>query len=879
MSQNKDIRSGRHARQALLGSACLLAFVAAGAANAQEAAETDLSEVVVTGSSIRGVAPVGSALIGVTRDTIQATAPANTKELLASVPQLGNFGANAEQSTPNRYRTPGFQPNIHNLGMYATLTLVNGHRIAPVGTEAVLPDPSIIPVIAVQRVEVIADGASSVYGSDAVAGVVNFIYRKNVEGIEASATYGANNTRYEKRDFALLGGHSWGSGNIMAAYEYSENKSPLTKDIPFLALGGDQRSRGGRDLRGSTCLNPNVTVNGTTYAYNGGAFTPGRNVCGLLDEKSTVIPDAKRHAFLVTARQEVNDRLTLWSEVNYSTYETFRWGGRPPLNLTVPSTNPYFQLPPGVTANSISVTRSGLGLFPSGAQNQSSKFYGITLGADVDLGNDWLANVMLHASRTNDFNVEAPELDLLAAQRLANGTTRATALNPFGQAADNDPAVLAQINNDYYQRSKASQRLRELQVKADGPVYTLPGGDIRAALGVDFRTDQAVQLQTAGALGPNLLTVRDDNISRGVTSGFTELNIPIFSDQNARPGFERLTLSLSGRYDYYEKYGGQFNPKYGAVWEPIRGISLHGSYGTSFAAPNMGMITSTFTVPRTNRVTNLTDVTTGIFLGTINELNPGGGNPDLKPEEATTWSVGVDFVPDYVPGLRFSTTYYEVEYRNTVYQPTTADVLTNPQFAMYRIIHPTQAQIDEVLRAMPPQGPITTGFDAIIWYNAQNMGVRRVAGVDIDGAYQFTTDSLGTFNLGITANRQTRYEQQVVSTAAFKSRLGTNDAPHWKTRYSLGWNLDPVTVSVFANYISGFRNTSVTPNQKVKSNTTFDVSANVDLKMVREGLSLQVRAVNVFDKDPPFYDSSNGYYAALASPFGRQLEATIRMKF
>jgi len=843
-------------------------------------AEESPGDIIVTGSSIRGVAPVGSPLIGVTADTIKANAPANTKELLSTVPQLGNFGANAEQSTPNRYRTPGFQPNIHNLGMYATLTLVNGHRIAPVGTEAVLPDPSIVPVIALQRVEIIADGASSVYGSDAVAGVVNFIYRRNVEGIEAQGTFGWNGSRYRKWNAAIIGGHSWGSGNIMAAYEFSKNKSPLTSDIDFLALGGDQRSRGGRDLRGNACLQPNITVNGSNYAYQtDGSFQPGRNLCGLLDPKSTVIPDAERHSVLVTARQEVTENVELWAELNYSNYKTSRWGGRPPINITVPSTNPYFRLPDGVTADSITLTRSGLGLFPSGRQPQTSKFYGLTVGADIQLGSDWVANIIGHVSKTDDWNQESPELDQLAAQRLANGTTLSTALNPFGQAADNDPSVLAQINNDYAQINDASQRLRELQVKADGPIFTIPGGDIRMAVGVDFRGEQAIQKQTAGAPGANLLIVRDDNISRTVTSGFAELNVPLFSDENARPFFQALTLSVSGRLDYYDKYGTVFNPKYGVNWSPVRGVTLHGSHSTSFAAPNMGMITSTFTVPRTNRVTNLTDVTTGIFLGTINELNPGGGNPDLKPEEATSSSLGVDFVPEFLPGLRLSTTYYQVEYRNTVYQPTTADVLTNAQFAMYRIIHPTQQQIDDVLRAMPPQGPITTGFDAIIWYNAQNMGVRRVAGFDIEGSYQFDTRSLGAFNLGVIANRQTRYKQQTVPGTDFRSRLGTNDAPHWKTRFNLTWDYEPVTLNLFANYVSGYRFTAVNPVQKVKSWTTFDLTASVDLSKMHDGLSIQGRIVNLFNEDPPFVDNSSGYLGALASPFGRQFELTVRAAF
>ena len=831
------------------------------------------NEIVVTGSSIRGVAPTGSNLISIGRDTIQATAPANTKELLASIPQLGNFGANAEQSTPSRFRTSGFQPNIHNLGTFATLTLFNGHRFAPVGGEAVFPDPSIIPVIAVQRVEVIADGASSVYGSDAVAGVVNFIYRRNVEGIEASATYGFNGSRYQKRDASIIGGHSWGSGSIMAAYEYSDNKSPLNTEIETLALGGDQRSRGGRDLRQNTCLDPNVTVGGKTYAYP--AYTVGRNLCGVLNEQQ-VIPDGGRHAALVTVRQTLNDTIELWSEFNYSSYKTTRTGGRQALNLTIPNTNPFFRLPPGVTATSIAVTRSGLGLFPGAVSDQTSKVWGITAGADIKLGSDWVANILTHVSKTNDYNKD-PELDLLAAQRLANGTTPATALNPFGQAADNNPAVLAQINNDYAQINKTSQRLRELQVKADGPIVTIPGGEIRASVGLDVRTEQAVQLQTAGSPNATLLVVRDDDISRSVSSAFTEVNIPLFGEENALPGLQRLVVSLSGRYDYYEKLHGVFNPKYGIVWSPIRGVSAHGSYGTSFAAPNIGLTTSTFTVPRPNSALNLTDVTTGTFLGTLNVLNPGGGNPDLTPEEATTWSAGVDLAPGFVPGLRMSATYYNVEYRNTVNSITTAQVLTIPGFVGFRTLNPTPQQIADLLARFPPQAPITTGFDAIIYLNAQNIGIRKIAGLDIDASYAFNT-SFGAFTLGANANRQLKYEQQVVTGTPFTSRLGTSDAVKWKGRFSLGWNLEPVNVSVFVNHTGGFTNTTITPNQSVKSFTTIDLSVSFTLDRLIQGASIQFRGANVFDKDPPFYNAANGYFPNLASPFGRQVEATLRIK-
>ena len=856
------------------------ALPVSGSGQRAELVASDQKDIVVTGSSIRGVAPVGSPLIGVTRDTIQAIAPANSKDLLASVPQLGNFGANAEQSTPTRFRTPGYQPNIHNLGQFATLTLINGHRIAPAGTEAVIPDPSIVPVIAVQRVEIIADGASSVYGSDAVAGVVNFIYRRNVNGIEASGTYGWNGSRYRKYDASMIAGKTWTGGGVLFAYEHSQSKSPLNSQIPTLALGGDQRSRGGRDLRSTNCLEPNVTVNGRAYGYSTstGTFSTTRNVCTpYLDPLGQVIPDQRRDAFLLTAHQDVTDKIDVYAEGNFSDYHTFRHGGRPSLTVTIPSTNPYFRLPPGVVATSQTVVRSGLGLFPSGDQPQSDRFWGFTAGANWHVGSSWLINLFGTISQTKDFNIEAPELDGLAAIRLSAGTTTATAFNPFGQAADNNPNVLSQINDNYVQESHARQGLREIQIKGDGPLFALPGGDVRMAVGIDHRAELLNQLQLSGAAGVNQNVVRDDHIHRIVTSGFAEFNIPVFSQQNALPLLQSLTFSIAGRVDDYDRYGKIFNPKYGANWSPIRGVTIHGSYSTSFAAPNLGEITSSFSVPRPNSAINLTDVTTGTFLGTINQLNPGGGNPNLQPEKSTSKSIGADISP--LRGLRLSATYYAVEYRNTVYQPTANDVLSNAAFAIYRTLNPTAAQIAALLAAYPNQGQITTGFDAIIFYNAQNIGVRRVAGVDIEASYHYETQKFGSFNLGLISNHQTKYEQQIAPGTPFNSRLNTNDAPSWKNRYQFGWELRPVTFNLFYNYVSSYRYTSVNPAQTVKSYKTFDVTVAMDLsRWLDHGVSLQGRVVNLTNRQPPFVDSAAGYIATLASPFGRQFELTLRAK-
>ncbi|MBU3077506.1 TonB-dependent receptor domain-containing protein [Sphingomonas quercus] len=868
-----NARASRSRRRLLRGTALLIATaMPAAAAIAQQGAQaapgapgatTALDEIVVTGTSIRGVAPTGSNLISVGRDTITKTAPANASDIMSQVPQLGSFNTPSETSTPNRFRTPGFQPNIHNLGIYATLTLFNGHRFAAVGGEAVLPDPSIIPVNAIERVEVVADGASGVYGSDAVAGVVNFIYRRNVNGFEASGTWGFSpDNAYEQRSASALWGKTWSGGGVMVAYQYSDRDSPLQGDIDYLRL--DQRFRGGRDLRTTVCSQPNVRIGSVTYAYP--SFSTTANRCENALER-TLVPISHRHAVLVTAHQEIGDRVELWTELNYSNYKTHGISAPRAISVTVPSTNPYFVLPPGVSASSVLVTRDGRGLFPNPVSRQSSEVMGITAGADIDLGGDWALNIMGHVSKTNDFN-DDPEIDTGVAAALARGTTRTTAFNPFGQAADNDPGVLAQINNGYQQANFASQYLRELQAKADGTLFTMPGGPVKIAIGSSFRQEQAVQLQVAGPKGANEIVARDDDISRTVIAGFAEVHVPFFGPDNARPGLQRLELAVSGRYDYYDKLGGRFNPKFGLVWDPFEMLTLRGSYGTSFVAPNLGKITATFGGPQ--------EAQTISGLGVFNTYNMAGGNPNLEPERAKTWSVGGDLKP--ARNLRLNATYFNVRYSNLIYQPSTTDLFFNPAFASMVIANPTAQQIADTIKAAPPVRPVPPTIDYIYFTYGVNLGVRKVAGLDLAVNYALPATGFGDFLFGLNATRFLTFKQEIVPGSGYTSLLDTNDAIKWRGRANLGWNLDPVSLTLFANYTGRYYNRTLTPNQHVKAWTTFDLVGSYKIPVLEE-TTLQVRISNLFDRKAPFYNAGNGYDARAANPFGRLVEATVRVRF
>src|SRR3954470_10127596 len=207
-------------------------------------------DIIVTGTSIKGVAPVGSNLVSVGRATIEKTAPINLSELTNTVPAISTAGSVAQGENAYSY----YSPQIHSLAgssSNTTLVIVDGLRLPGGGTQFAQTDPNIIPVSAIQRVEVLADGASSVYGSDAVAGVVNFITRRTFDGFEANAQYGFAD-HYHNSNFSFIWGKKWETGGVYVAGSYSNQSKLLNKDRSFSSLG-DYRTVGGTNTNSYQC--------------------------------------------------------------------------------------------------------------------------------------------------------------------------------------------------------------------------------------------------------------------------------------------------------------------------------------------------------------------------------------------------------------------------------------------------------------------------------------------------------------------------------------------------------------------------------------------------------------------------------------------------
>ncbi len=233
-------RPGRASARLMLGTALVgTAALLASTAQAQN------EQIVVTGTSIRGVQPVGAAVINIDRQTIEETAAVTTSELLTNIPQItgaaGGFGSSGQRNEGGA--AGAASPNIHSLGTQAstaTLTLIDGHIFSPVGITTNVVDPSIVPTAALQRVDVLPDGASAIYGANAVAGVVNFITRRDYSGWETRVQGGVAD-HYNTFSASQLFGHTWDTGSILAAYAYSSRSNLFSKWRDFMTARQDIR--------------------------------------------------------------------------------------------------------------------------------------------------------------------------------------------------------------------------------------------------------------------------------------------------------------------------------------------------------------------------------------------------------------------------------------------------------------------------------------------------------------------------------------------------------------------------------------------------------------------------------------------------------------
>ena len=324
MTKGNPVRTAR-LRALFLASTCAVLTLAASPALAQdEVADAatdggDSGDIVVTGSRVRGAAPVGSTVISIDRGDIEDSSAATIDRLIREIPQVLDLGVSENsrgQTGGSGNITYGNTINLRGIGPYATLILIDGHRVV-YNSRSI--DPSVLPTLGVERVEVVADGASAIYGSDAIAGVVNLIPRRSLNGVEAFARLGVSDDGdFDEWGFGAAVGHVWDGGQLMMAYEHIKRSALSGDDRPFFT--GDQRPFGGADYRFTRCAPGTITAGGVNYAIPAGGVTQATaaslvagttNLCTETAGQD-LFPEQTYDSVNGTGTLEVTDWLTLF---------------------------------------------------------------------------------------------------------------------------------------------------------------------------------------------------------------------------------------------------------------------------------------------------------------------------------------------------------------------------------------------------------------------------------------------------------------------------------------------------------------------------------------------------------------------------------------
>jgi iron complex outermembrane recepter protein len=779
--------------------------------------------------------------------------------------------------------------NLRGIGPYATLVIVDGHRVT---NNTRSTDPSIIPTLGVERVEVLVDGASAIYGSDAVAGVVNVIPRRTLDGVEAFGRYGSADS-FDEWVAGIAGGKVWDRGQLMLAYEHAERSNLSGDDRDFFTA--NQTASGGGDYRVTRCNPGTLRIGTTTYAIPAGGLTPanaGTLVAGSANRCSDargqdLFPEQSYDTANLTGTFDFNDTFTVFGDAFYSKRDFVRQPAYASATLTVPQTNAWFVRPTGFTGTSYQIDYNFANDLPQNYSKGHAANWQVTPGLRIHLPGDWRIEALIGYGETDDDSNSFFGTSNAALNAALASANPAAAFDPYGLNRTSQ-SVRDLIGNQIFFAPTQSDFLM-YDLRADGKLFELPGGEVGLAVGFE-RQEIGVDLGSARGAPTTPLAWR--HFDRDVNSAYAEVLIPFFGSANERAGLHRLELSAAVRYDDYSDVGNTTNPKLGISWEPIASLNVRASWGTSFRAP---LITQIY--GNSNNLFNQ------------NYVNPAGGptlpgvalsgeNLGVGPEEATTWSTGFDWKP--MDNVQLGLTYFDVEYENQVdaYLSNLAILSLEPYFAGTGIILRGTAARDRVLQLLAqgvaPVGTFPGGSAAnvnlFVDGRSQNLGLSKTQGLDFQGMYALDTDSAGLFTFTASGTWLFKYEVAVTDTAPLVDRLNTIFNPlEFKLRAGVDWQRGPARASVIATHVNGYTNNAITIPQDVSSYTPIDLAFSWSFGSSGwdplDDLVVGLEVRNAFDEDPPYVNiaptanGSGGYDATASNPVGRLFGVSLRKKW
>ncbi len=689
-------------------------------------AEAPLSEVVVTGTLIRGVAPVGSNLITIDQAAMQELGLASTNDVLDTNPAVLDLGIGPHTTGATAVQN-GFSninsPDIHGLGIQATLSLTNGHRNWEQGVVGDVFDPSSIPPQMIEQIQVVPDGTSPIYGADAIAGTVNYVLRKPQDVVESY--FSENSMKGTNTSYATgILGHIWnegesGSGGFILGYQHSQTSALAASTYPtlynnnFAPFGGSPSS--------DFAAPGNILVGSTTYAIptaqNGQALTLSQlGPAGSANRENIwagapgpdISPGDTRDIVVMNYDQMITDWLQFFGDSEYDREDAkgYMESTANDVAASVPNTNPYSPCNPSHYANG--VVSGPAALLAACATGSLEVNYNDLSQVGPELGWDtyrgWETSNGFHISLPGNWQI-TPQLSL-------NQSLYYTARTNLGQPAPStfnyfcdpnsynctQPGSIGVTVPPYVGTNLAGETWGDgqfMQVQSEGPLFALPGGTVRLAAGVedDFWLYEG---HTAG-------WVTADMRDRAV---YSELYVPIVGRGNAVTGIQSLEVDIAGRLDDYSNTGRTTNPKFGLNWRPIPSLKFHASYGTSFRGPPIHTEVNTTPIQWIVALIPDTAISSTLCPQCTNPALYGldgasklvyqesvGVNPMLAPETSKSFSVGFDWAPESIPGFQAGINWWGINYINQVGTPEfnagVTDAINAQVFNGHIIYNPT----------------------------------------------------------------------------------------------------------------------------------------------------------------------------------------------
>jgi outer membrane receptor protein involved in Fe transport len=931
MHTNRLISSLR--RGAALALACLLAPAGFGQAaptpstsTAASSAAQQLDTFEVTGSRIRGL--VGEAdfspMVTIGRMEIELAGLTSMGEIARLIPQafsqgsyegMGMGGQAQGQSTVSDGSTASSLTqrtniNMRGLGAANTLVLVDGRRLARSGNIRGSDgyDLSGIPVSAIERIEVVTDGASAIYGSDAMGGVINIITRKNYSGTELALAYeNTFDSDTAVRNVTLNHGLRRGPLSLTLTASYQKRNAFAARDRYFSATD-DWRTLGG-------------TSNFATYGAGGFAMGAGvvQAASGVLPgvgSQYARIPDNATGSGLTlaqfvatTANAELGDRAKYVNNISpqfsraisargtYSLRSGMQFYGSAGFNDTrthiegmpvnyrnyigvntvlIPAPIPA-NYPGNVFGVPIQLNKTFWELpYIQGEKFAVNANRSVAGGVTGRFASDWRYDLGMSWNRATLLNENA--LDPVLNTDAYNAAIASRTLVLFYDSRTQRPNDLGLLKS-LLRRGDSSDRTDTItwSASADGPLpwLKLPAGPIRLASGVERTTEKIKTFQTVPD-SPLINLSLLGGFNRSLTSAFTETRIPIVAVPQNIPGFHRLDLTAALRYDDYSDVGSDINPRYGAQYRPLKWLLFRATRNHSFRAPSVQSLY--------RPVTESTNTNPGGFIDRQrNELVTGtmitklGGNMNLKPEKAMSDNIGVVFEVPFAlfKGLSFSVDRMQLEYKDQISSLSTlqewADLFPE------RLIRETTG----------PQPGRVIGVDN----RSTNIARLMLESFDYQVNYQRST-AWGSFYARFAATEYRRLDSFRIPGAAPTSTLYLRPTRlSWQTSWSKGrlgagvsgfyqensWTSNARTFTQFASVIEW--NTQVSYD--------FGYKSTADLLQLNPGkrtwtewmfsdLKLAVAVNNVFDREPPHRQGNAGY--GVIDPRMRRYSLTLRKK-